>query len=101
MPHDVRDLARGRRLRRAKSDGEVKPLGFGGADLVVAVPQSWIDVETMSDLAAVCAGMREALEPVLSPDELAAAKRPLDAAAVVNWHAVRDEADSNAGDRPS
>ena len=33
----------------------VKPLGFGKADLVVAVPQSWIDVETMSDLAAVCA----------------------------------------------
>ena len=38
---------------------------------------------SLGDLAAVCAGMREALEPVLSPDELAAAKRPLDAAAVV------------------
>jgi len=33
----------------------VKPLGFGRADLVVAAPQSWIDVETMADLAAVCA----------------------------------------------
>jgi ATP phosphoribosyltransferase len=28
----------------------VMPLGFGRADLVVAVPDSWIDVTTMSDL---------------------------------------------------
>jgi len=27
----------------------VKPLGFGHADVVVAVPQSWIDVRTMAD----------------------------------------------------
>jgi ATP phosphoribosyltransferase len=33
----------------------VKPLGFGRADLVVAVPQSWIDVSTMADLDDVCA----------------------------------------------
>ncbi len=26
------------------------PLGFGGADCVVAVPQSWVDVHTMADL---------------------------------------------------
>jgi ATP phosphoribosyltransferase len=32
----------------------VKPLGFGKADLVVAAPQSWIDVATMADLDAVC-----------------------------------------------
>jgi ATP phosphoribosyltransferase len=32
----------------------VKPLGFGKADLVVAAPQSWIDVSTMADLEAVC-----------------------------------------------
>ncbi|MES1989675.1 MAG: ATP phosphoribosyltransferase [Pseudomonadota bacterium] len=28
----------------------VLPLGFGFADVIVAVPQSWIDVETMADL---------------------------------------------------
>lgn len=28
----------------------IKPLGFGHADVVVAVPQSWIDVATMADL---------------------------------------------------
>ncbi len=27
----------------------IKPLGFGHADVVVAVPQSWIDVATMAD----------------------------------------------------
>lgn len=31
----------------------VKPLGFGRADLVVAAPQSWLDVTAMSDLAEV------------------------------------------------
>lgn len=29
------------------------PLGFGRADLVVAAPQSWLDVDTMADLAEV------------------------------------------------
>jgi len=33
----------------------VKPLGFGFADLVVAVPRAWIDVATMADLDDVCA----------------------------------------------
>ncbi|MGH6993296.1 MAG: ATP phosphoribosyltransferase, partial [Caulobacteraceae bacterium] len=40
-------------LAEAASGGEVVkllPLGFGRADLVVAVPKSWIDVETMDDL---------------------------------------------------
>ncbi len=31
----------------------IHSLGFGRADLVVAVPRSWIDVETMADLAEV------------------------------------------------
>lgn len=31
----------------------LRPLGFGRADLVVAVPQSWLDVETMADLEEV------------------------------------------------
>jgi ATP phosphoribosyltransferase len=31
----------------------MRPLGFGRADLVVAAPQSWIDVETMADVEEV------------------------------------------------
>ena len=31
----------------------LRPLGFGKADLVVAAPQSWIDVETMADVDEV------------------------------------------------
>lgn len=33
----------------------LKPLGFGFADVVVAVPASWIDVSTMADLDDICA----------------------------------------------
>ena len=33
----------------------LKPLGFGFADVIVAVPQSWIDVSTMADLDDICA----------------------------------------------
>ena len=41
-----------------RSDGRialVKQLGFGFADVVVPVPQAWIDVSTMADLDDVCA----------------------------------------------
>ncbi len=34
-------------------------LGFGRADVVVAAPQSWIDVDTMADLDDVAAEMRQ------------------------------------------
>lgn len=34
------------------------PLGFGEANVVVAVPRAWIDVRTMADLADVAAGFR-------------------------------------------
>ena len=37
----------------------VKPLGFGFANVVVAVPQSWIDVSTMADLDDVCAAFAQ------------------------------------------
>ena len=33
----------------------LKPLGFGFADVVVAVPRAWIDVSTMADLDDACA----------------------------------------------
>lgn len=33
----------------------IKRLGFGGADVVVAAPQAWLDVSTMADLEAAAA----------------------------------------------
>ena len=36
------------------------PLGLGAADVVVAVPEAWIDVETMRDLDDVAANYRRA-----------------------------------------
>ncbi|MEM7524183.1 MAG: ATP phosphoribosyltransferase [Pseudomonadota bacterium] len=38
----------------------IAPLGFGHADLVVAVPAVWADVETMHDLDAAAAAFRRA-----------------------------------------
>jgi len=37
---------------------EVEPLGFGRADLVLAVPDAWVDVMTVDDLDAVAAQFR-------------------------------------------
>lgn len=37
---------------------EVEPLGFGRADLVLAVPDCWVDVNTVDDLDAVAAQFR-------------------------------------------
>jgi ATP phosphoribosyltransferase len=46
----------------AENGGEnvvfVKPLGFGQADVVVAVPDAWIDVTQMGDLADVASDFR-------------------------------------------
>ncbi len=39
---------------------EVARLGFGQADLVIAVPNVWIDVETVDDLDAAAAAFRAA-----------------------------------------
>jgi len=36
----------------------LKPLGFGHADVVVAVPSSWIDVDTMADLDEIAPQFR-------------------------------------------
>jgi ATP phosphoribosyltransferase len=36
----------------------LKPLGFGHADVVVAVPQCWIDVRRMADLQAIALPFR-------------------------------------------
>ncbi len=39
---------------------ELAPLGFGHADLVLAVPRAWVDVETLGDLDAVAHAFRTA-----------------------------------------
>jgi ATP phosphoribosyltransferase len=36
----------------------LSPLGFGHADLILAVPQVWIDVDTLDDLDAAAAAFR-------------------------------------------
>ncbi len=40
---------------------EVSEMGFGFADLVLAVPSAWVDVEDLEDLDAVCADFRKSL----------------------------------------
>ncbi len=37
----------------------IEPLGFGSANVVVAVPQAWIDVRTMADIDDVATGFRQ------------------------------------------
>lgn len=37
---------------------EVAPLGFGHADLILAVPRAWVDVDTLDDLDAAAAAFR-------------------------------------------
>ncbi len=39
---------------------ELARLGFGQADLIIAVPSVWVDVETVDDLDAAAAGFRAA-----------------------------------------
>ena len=39
---------------------ELAPMGFGRADLVIAVPAAWIDVDTVDDLDAAAAAFRAA-----------------------------------------
>jgi ATP phosphoribosyltransferase len=50
-------------VREQLGDDEVSELarlGFGQADLVIAVPAVWIDVETVDDLDAAASGFRKA-----------------------------------------
>jgi ATP phosphoribosyltransferase len=37
---------------------ELEPLGFGHADLIIAVPKFWADVDTLADLDAAAAAFR-------------------------------------------
>ena len=51
-------------IRESIAEADVKldmltPLGFGHANVVVAVPQAWIDVRTMADLEDVASAFRQ------------------------------------------
>ncbi|SFJ31797.1 ATP phosphoribosyltransferase [Celeribacter neptunius] len=37
---------------------ELAPMGFGHADLIIAVPKAWVDVDTLDDLDAAAAAFR-------------------------------------------
>lgn len=52
------DLVREEIAEPEKTLELLAPLGFGAANVVVAVPQAWIDVRYMSDLADVADGFR-------------------------------------------
>jgi ATP phosphoribosyltransferase len=52
------DLVRDRLADWAAQVDELAPMGFGHADLVIAVPACWIDVDTLDDLDAVAAAFR-------------------------------------------
>ncbi|MDE4273142.1 ATP phosphoribosyltransferase [Phaeobacter gallaeciensis] len=54
------DLVQEKLPRWEQQVEELEPLGFGFADLVLAVPQFWIDVDTLDDLDAVAAAFRQA-----------------------------------------
>ena len=51
-------------VRESRSDWQARMeigarLGFGHADVVVAVPEAWLDVDTMADLDDVAADFRQ------------------------------------------
>ncbi|MEM9969050.1 MAG: ATP phosphoribosyltransferase [Pseudomonadota bacterium] len=52
------DLVRERLALSERLVTLIMPLGFGHADLILAVPQAWIDVETIDDFDAVAAAFR-------------------------------------------
>ncbi len=54
------DLVRDRLADWPQDVAEVAAMGFGRADLVIAVPAAWIDVETVDDLDAAAAAFRAA-----------------------------------------
>jgi ATP phosphoribosyltransferase len=54
------DLVQEKLPRWEQQVEEITPLGFGHADLILAVPQFWIDVDTLDDLDAAAAGFRKA-----------------------------------------
>lgn len=53
-----RDMVREKMLGWVDQVHEITPMGFGFADLIVAVPKIWVDVETIDDLDAAAAAFR-------------------------------------------
>ncbi|MFP4240318.1 MAG: ATP phosphoribosyltransferase [Rhodosalinus sp.] len=54
------DLVREKLARWDRRVEALAGLGFGRADLVIAVPQAWVDVDTLDDLDMAAAAFREA-----------------------------------------
>ena len=54
------DLVRDRLVDWAGQVAELAHLGFGQADLIIAVPNAWIDVDSLDDLDAAAAAFRAA-----------------------------------------
>ncbi len=54
------DLVRDRLADWPDQVAELAALGFGHADLILAVPACWVDVETLDDLDAAAAAFRRA-----------------------------------------
>ncbi len=52
------DLVREKTPNWQETTREVAKLGFGHADLIIAVPNTWIDVDTLDDLDAAAAQFR-------------------------------------------
>ncbi len=52
------DLVREKLGQWQNQVSELAELGFGKADLIVAVPQCWVDVDTLDDLDAAAAAFR-------------------------------------------
>jgi len=54
------DLVRDKLADWDRQVAELAALGFGHADLIIAVPAAWIDVDTLEDLDAAAAAFRAA-----------------------------------------
>ncbi len=52
------DLVREKLAQWDQQVEELAELGFGHADLIIAVPNAWVDVDTLDDLDAVAAAFR-------------------------------------------
>lgn len=52
------DLVREKLANWDTQVSEIAQMGFGGADLIIAVPQGWVDVDTLDDLDAAAAAFR-------------------------------------------
>lgn len=52
------DLVREKLARWEQQVEEIEPLRFGEADLILAVPQAWVDVDNLDDLDGAAAAFR-------------------------------------------